>query len=29
MLITRKVKRFFPIIWSDVKVGHILRVKSG
>lgn len=29
MLITRKVKRFVPISWSDVQVGHILRVKSG
>ena len=29
MLITRKVKRFLPITWADVKVGHILRIKSG
>jgi magnesium-transporting ATPase (P-type) len=29
MLITRKVKRFLPIYWADVKVGHIIRIKSG
>jgi magnesium-transporting ATPase (P-type) len=29
LMITRKVKRFLPIFWSDVKPGYILRVKSG
>lgn len=29
LMITRKVKRFIPINWEDVKPGYILRIKSG
>jgi len=29
LMITRKVKKFIPITWSDVKPGHILRINSG
>ena len=29
LMISRKVKRFLPISWSDVKPGYILRIKSG
>mgnify|MGYP000854435329 CR=1 FL=1 len=29
LMITRKIKRFIPIYWADVKPGYILRVKSG
>lgn len=29
LMITRKVKRFMPITWADVKPGYILRIKSG
>jgi len=29
LMITRKVKRFLPITWADVKPGYILRIKSG
>lgn len=29
LMITRKVKRFIPICWADVKPGYILRVTSG
>jgi hypothetical protein len=29
LMITRKVKRFLPIMWSEVKPGQIVRVKSG
>jgi magnesium-transporting ATPase (P-type) len=28
-MISRKVKKFVPITWADVKPGYILRVKSG
>lgn len=28
-MITRKIKRFLPITWADVKPGYILRIKSG
>jgi hypothetical protein len=29
LMITRKLKRFVPITWSDAKPGYILRIKSG
>ncbi len=29
LMITRKVQRFMPITWADVKPGYILRIKSG
>ena len=29
LMITRKIKRFLPINWADVKPGYILRIKSG
>jgi magnesium-transporting ATPase (P-type) len=29
LMISRKVKKFVPITWADVKPGYILRVKSG
>jgi|TARA_B110001450_G_scaffold219202_1_gene214037 hypothetical protein len=29
LMISRKIKRFLPIIWADVKPGYILRVNSG
>lgn len=29
LMITRKVKRFIPVNWEDVKPGYILRIKSG
>lgn len=29
LMITRKVKRWIPICWADVKPGYILRIKSG
>jgi magnesium-transporting ATPase (P-type) len=29
LMITRKIKRYLPIYWSDVKPGYIVRVKSG
>lgn len=28
-MITRKIKKFIPLTWSDVKPGYILRIKSG
>lgn len=28
-MITRKLKKFVPITWADVKPGYILRMKSG
>lgn len=28
-MITRRVKRWIPISWADIKIGYILRVKSG
>ena len=29
LMITRKLKKFVPITWADVKPGYILRIKSG
>jgi hypothetical protein len=29
LAITRKISKFIPIYWSDVKPGYILRVTSG
>jgi magnesium-transporting ATPase (P-type) len=29
LMITRKISRFLPITWADVKPGYILRIKSG
>lgn len=29
LMITRRVKRWIPISWADIKIGYILRVKSG
>ena len=27
-MITRKVKRFIPITWADIKPGYIIKVKG-
>ena len=29
LIITRKIKRFVPVGWADVKPGYIIRVRSG
>jgi len=29
LLITIKVKKFMPITWSEIKPGHIVKVRSG
>ena len=29
LMITVKVKRFIPITWSEIKPGHIVKVRSG
>lgn len=29
LMITRRVTRWIPITWADIKIGHILKIKNG